>query len=275
MRTLQEAICKMQNKAAGATLRKHLTAAGITSWDHITRSSLYEFRDLLLESVAASSAKTIMAYAKALFNRYSDEIKLPKDWKKILSAKGQKPMKTYLTESELAKLADAPTHTRKQELVKNLFLICAYTGLRVGDAMNLTTENISEGAIHFVAQKTKKAGVIPLKPGLEGRIRWISEHPELRITTKCYNEAVKALCQSAGINDEVVVLKAGKEQRGPKWKFITSHTARISTATCLNRRGVSTDEIMRVLQHTSTSMTARYIVPSDAGLSTAAMAFFS
>lgn len=276
MRTLQEAIDKMQNKgAAGASLRKHLNAAGIYQWNDITRSALYEFHDHLTEAVAPSTAKTVMAYAKALFNRYCEDVELPKGWQKILSCKNQKPMKTYLTETELNMLSETRTHTPRQEYVKNVFLICAYTGLRVGDAMNLTTENISEGVIRFVAQKTKKAGVVPLKPGLEARIAWVAEHPEYKVTPKCYNEAIRELCKKAGINDEVIVLKGGKELKGPKYEFITSHSARISMATCLNRRGVATEEISRVLQHSSSAITARYIIPSNEGLSSAAMAFFS
>lgn len=266
----------MQNKgAAGSSLRKHLAAVGISTWEDITRSALYEFHDHLLEAVATSTAKTIMAYAKALFNRYCEDVELPKGWQKILSCKNQKPLKTYLTEVELDKLAVVPTHTPRQEYVKNLFLICAFTGLRVGDAANLTPENISEGAIRYVAQKTKKAGTIPLKPGLDQRIAWIAEHQQFKVTPKCYNEAIRTLCKKAGIDDEVVVLKGGKELKGPKYEFISSHSARISTATCLNRRGVPTEEISRVLQHSSSAITARYIVPATDNLSSAAMAFFS
>lgn len=266
----------MQNKgAAGASLRKHLNAVGIREWSDVKRSALYELHDHLIETLAPSTAKTIMAYAKSLFNRYSDEVDLPRGWQKILVGKNQKPMKTYLTEKELEKLAHTSTHTGRQEYVKNLFLICAYTGLRVGDASSLTLENISEGSIRYVAQKTGKAGVVPMKPGLEKRIEWVAAHPQYKVTTKCYNEAIRGLCKKAGINDEVVVLKGGKEIKGPKYQFISSHSARISTATCLNRRGVPTEEIARVLQHSTTAITSRYIVPSHEKLSTAAMAFFS
>lgn len=276
MRTLQEALSKMESKGGvGQSLRKHFKAVGIEEWDDISRSSLFEFHDHLQDNLAPGTARTVSAYAKSLLNRYSDEIALPKDWAKILTAKSSKPMKTYLTEDELRRIADVPVHTMKQMLVKNLFIICAYTGLRVGDAMNLTTENIVDGNLHYVAQKTKKAGAIPLKSGLEERIKWVSEHRALTITLKSYNEAVKMMCKDAGITDEVVVLKAGKEMRGPKWMFITSHSARISTATCLNNRGVPIGDICKLLQHSGTAMTERYIIRDRIDLSPVAMAFFS
>lgn len=266
----------MENRGgAGASLRKHLVAAGIQRWDDISRATLYEFHDELVESVAPSTAKTIMAYAKALLTRYQDEVELPKGWPKILQSKGAKPMKTYLSEEELWRVAEAKVHTDKQRLVKHLFLICAYTGLRVSDAMNLTPENIVDGNLHYVAQKTKKAGAIPLKSGLEERIKWIAEHPGLTVTVKAYNDSVRRMCKIAGINDEVVVLKAGKEMKGPKWKFVSSHTARISTASCLNKRGVPIGDICKLLQHSGTAMTERYIVRDRVELSQSAMEFFN
>lgn len=275
MRTLQEAIDKMENKGgAGASLRKHLAAVGIHEWSDITRAAIYDFRDHLEEALAPGTAKTVCAYAKSLFRRYEDEIKLPVGWSKILQVKGVKPMKTYLTEAELEKFAAAPVHSEKQMLVQHLFLICAYTGLRVSDAMNLTPENIVGGNLHYVAQKTKKAGAIPLKAGLEERIRWIAEHPGVTITIKSYNEAVRRIAKDAGIDAEVVVLKAGKEMKGPKWRFVSSHTARISTASCLNKRGVPIGDICKLLQHSGTAMTERYIIRDRVELSPRAMAFF-
>lgn len=276
MRTLQEALSRMEGRGgAGQSLRKHLEAVGIETWDDISRSSLYDFADHLRNTLAPSTVKTVMAYAKSLLHRYEDDVDLPVGWEKILRSKGAAPMKTYLTEDELRKFADAPVHTYKQTLVKNLFLVCAYTGLRVSDAMNLTSENIVDGNLHYVAKKTKKAGAIPLKAGLEERIRWIADHKEARITLAGYNEAVRKMARDAGIDDEVVVLKAGKEKKGPKWMFISSHTARISTATCLSKRGVPVGDICKVLQHSGTAMTERYIVKDRVQLSDTAMAFFN
>lgn len=275
MRTLQEAIDKMENRGgAGASLRKHLAAVGIHEWEDITKSAIYDLADHLHESVAPGTAKTICAYAKSLFHRYEDEIDLPNGWEKVLQVKASKPMKTYLTEDELLWFAAVHVRGDVQRLVQNIFLICAYTGLRVSDAMNLTTENIVDGNLHFVAQKTKKAGAIPLKEGLAERIAWVSEHKGLSITLKCYNESVRRIAKKAGIVSEVVVLKAGKEMKGPKWKFISSHTARISTASCLNKRGVPIGDICKLLQHSGSAMTERYIVRDRVELSAKAMAFF-
>lgn len=266
----------MDNKGGAAdSLRKWLGAAGIQDWGDITRTSLYEFHDNTCAALAPSSARTVFARAKSLLNRYSEETELPKGWEKILTAKNVKPMKIYLDESELQRIElGKGVHTERQRFVLNVFLVCAYTGLRVSDAMALTPENIVDGNLHYVAGKTKKAGAMPLKAGLEERIAWIAGHRDQTVTLKSYNEAVRRICRDAGICQEVVVLKAGREQRGPKWKFVSSHTARVSTASCLNKRGVSVGDICKILQHSGTQMTERYIVRDRVELSGRALAFF-
>ena len=164
--------------------------------------------------------------------------------------------------------------TYNQEFVKNVFLICSYTGLRVGDATNLTSENVVGDSLHYVAQKTHKPGAIPLKPCVAERIKWLSEHQDAKCSRTYYNRAIKRLCKKAGLTDDVVVLKGGKERRGPKWMFVSSHTARISTATCLDRRGVAIGDICQLLQHSSVTTTERYIVRDHIELSEEAMKFF-
>lgn len=259
---------------AGQSLRKHLGAVGIVEWGDLSRSALYDLADHLRETLAPSTAKTVMAYAKSLLHRYEDEVDLPAGWEKILQAKGAAPMKTYLTEDELRRFADAPVHTYKQTLVKNLFLVCAYTGLRVSDAMNLTSENIVDGCIRFSAKKTKKVGCIPMKKGLDERIKWISEHKDMTVTIAGYNTAVRKMAKDAGIDTEVVVVKGGKERRGPKWMFLSSHSARSSCATNLVKRGASVLDTCRLLQHSGTAQTMRYLVDNRVELSERAMAFF-
>ena len=275
MKTLSEAISKME-KGAGGSLKKHLNAAGINAWDDITRESLYDLCDELAASVAPSSAKTILAWFKSLLSRYQEGLTLPSGWQKILQAKATTPTKTYLTEDELDLFAGVEPHTAKQVMVQNLFLICAYTGLRISDAEKLTTRNVVDGVLHFTAKKTKKAGAIPLKRGLESRIAWVEKHQYLAsVTPKYYIDTVRSIARQAGINSPVVVQKAGKELKGPKWQFISSHTARVSTATCLQRRGVPIEDICAILQHSNTAMTERYIVRDHVELSAVAMEFFS
>lgn len=275
MKSLYETIEKKMGSGA-SSICKHLQAVEIKDWADLSKTTLYELRDELLETCAASSAKTTLANFASILTRYEDEIEaLPADWRDILKiTKTVKPVKTYLTEAELAALEKVKTHTRKEAYILNVFLISAWTGARVSDAIRMTTENITEdGYISYIAVKTGKQSIIPMKKGLDARIRYISENP-MEVSLVAYNKAVRRLAQKAGIDSQVVVVKGGKEKRGPKWQFVSSHTARISTATCLAKRGVAVSDLKQILAHSNIQMTERYIVPTQAQLSAKAMKFF-
>jgi len=277
MKTLQETLDSMDNKAGKVqTLRKHLNAVGIVEWKDITRSKLYDLRDHLVDKLAPNSAKTVMANFKPILNRMKDDIpNIPRDYDKILVAKGTFNEKTFLSEQDLAKIEAIQMRTNRQKYVQNVFLICAYTGLRWSDAKKLTLSNIIGGNLHYMAQKTRKTNAIPLKPGLVEKIAWLQENSKYEVTIMSYNRTVKKMCKDAGLTEEVFVTKKGEEYRGPKWKFITSHSARVSTATDLARRGVPYPDIQQLLQHSSITVTERYIVKDRVHLSDEAMKFFS
>lgn len=265
----------MDNKGGAAdSLRKHLTAAGIEKWKDFSRESLYELTDHLKESVSPGTGKTVCARLKALLHRYADCVKLPDGWEKIVSVRDHKPVKTYLNADELKRLEGVQGKTEKQQYVLNTFLVCAYTGLRVSDALSLNLGNIMGGNLHYVAKKTRKEGVVPLKPGVAERIAWLSEHRDISVTMVTYNTVIRELCREAGIDTEVVIVKGGKEVKGPKWQFISSHSARISLGTCLFRSSGNLGDVMRVLQHSNPQTTLRYIVNEGAELSDKAMDFF-
>ena len=273
-----EATMNLMNNSGGAasSLRKHLKAVGVAEWTDITRSSLYALRDHLSHSgLATGTQKTVMANLKSIMGRVRDEVSFPSDYAKILSVKSTQNLKTFLTENDLKKLSDLQVPIKTQQFVQNVFLVCAYTGLRYSDAIKLTPENIDGDNLHYVAKKTKKVGAIPLKSGLADRIKWIYENQDAKVSRCTYNRTTRKLCMRAGIDEDVLVFKRDTEMRGPKWQFITSHSARVSTATCLSRRGVQIGDIQQLLQHSSVAITEKYIVKDRIVLSSAAMEFFA
>ena len=276
MKTLQETLASLNNDGGKRqTLVKHLSAVGIREWSDITRGKLFELKDHLVDAdLASGSQKTVLANLKSILNRVRDDIDIPKDYAKILTVKTFQTEKTFLSEEDLRKLEAYTPRTQKQEYVKNTFLICAYTGLRVSDAEKLVASNVVGCNLHYVAKKTKKANSIPLKSGLEERIKWMNDHPEFACTRTYYNRIIKKICREAGIDEEVMVFKADEEKHGPKWKFISSHSARVSTATDLFRRGVQIGDIQTLLQHSSMLITEKYIVKDRVQLSDEALKFF-
>ena len=274
MRTLDQAINKMENRGgAGASLRKHLAAVGIEEWKDITRSSLYEFRDELSGAVAPSTARTVCAYAKALLNRYSDELDLPKDWEKILTVKNERPLRTYLTPAELKRFEAVETRNLAERVVKFQSLVEAYTGARVSDIMDFTSDNIVDGVLTYVSKKTGVRASVPVNEKVAWWIEYAQDHRDAEPCLMSRNRIIRRLAKKAGITDTVVVYKAGKTEKGPKHDYISSHSFRISFVTNLQKAGMDMISLARLAGHTNTGMTERYCAPTTPVLTKEAVAY--
>lgn len=261
------------NPGQAASIIKHLRAVGIFSWDGLTKSNLYELRDHLADTVAPNTAKTILAGVKAILRRYADEIELPRGWEAILVARGEKPLKTYLTVAELERLEGVEVRNEIERIVLNQFLVSAWTGMRISDAKGVCPEKTGDGYLTYVSQKTKTTATIPLRAGIAERIAWLKENGrDLYLAT--YNDALRRLARRAGIRAKVVVYKGGREEQGEKWEFLTSHSARVSFCTNLAKTGTDLLSISRLAGHSSVQMTQRYCVPTGVDLNAKARAFF-
>lgn len=276
MRTLQEAIDKMNNAGgAGSSLRKHLATAGIIEWADITRGSLYDFHDGVCAAVAASTAKTVMANAKSLLNRYKHEVGLPEDWQKILSAKGCQSVKTYLTPEELRAFETYKPRNPREEIVKVESLVEAYTGARISDVLTFTDENFDGGYLTYTSKKTKVPATVPASRKIQGWVRYIQNHREDEPSMATRERLIRKIAEAVGIKDPVTVFKAGKTMKGPKWEHLSSHSFRISFVTNLQIAGLDLLAISRMAGHTNTSMTERYCAPSAPKLNDNAIAYFA
>lgn len=274
MKALYEAIRHAaSNKGQAASIIKHLGAVGIQDWDGITRSNLYELRDHLADAVAPNTAKTILASLKAILKRYADEVDLPAGWEEIATAKGEKPMKTYLTPKEIDQLAAVEARGETERYVQACFLVSCWTGMRVSDARDISEENIKDGVLTYVSKKTGREASIPAKPGILDYIRIIREREgEMYLAT--YNDALRRLARRAGICEPVKIHRAGRTETVQKWEALSSHSARISTASCLAEAGASLTDIKLCLGHSSEQMSSRYVACRRANLSAKAMKFF-
>ena len=81
------------------------------------------------------------------------------------------------------------------------------------------------------------------------------------MTRAQYNESIKAICRKAEINTPTKVFKGGVERAGEKWEFVSSHTARRSFChKPFPIWGVDLVSIARMMGHTDTRTTERYVV---------------
>ena len=174
----------------------------------------------------------------------------------------------YLTLEELNDLWKLDlSHEPRKEHVRDLFLIGAYTGLRVSDYNNLKDENLSivNGVKMFKVktQKTKKEVAIPLHPIVEQILSKNNGKPPKRIPDQKINEIIKDVSESAGI-DEVcytTITRGGKEITKKHYKFdlVKTHTARRSFCTNAYLSNMSTIDIMVISGHTTEKAFLNYI----------------
>ncbi|MGM9736933.1 MAG: tyrosine-type recombinase/integrase [Candidatus Cryptobacteroides sp.] len=269
---LIEAIRQSAGVQAPALI-KHLRTSGISQWADLTKARLFAFRDEVLKEVAPTSARTYFTVLKGVLARYEDEVDFCKDYRDILHARKESPVKTYLTMTELKKLEQVRTETATEKQVLYQFLIGAYTGMRISDIREVTAENVVDGQLSYVSKKTAVHAVVPCSDRVKGYILWVQAN-EQKITLAGYNKIIRRLCHRAGICDRVKVYKAGATLTGPKYEYVSSHTARISFCTNLSKLHVPLLDISRMAGHTNTAMTERYIVNTNVELPQSAMKYF-
>ena len=256
------------------SITKHLKSCGIRDWGSLSKEGLYRIRDEFKATCAPASAKTYMAVLKSFLVRHEDEHpEICREYRDILKIKADKPMKTWLDKEELARLEKVETTNDLEALVKARFLIGAYTGMRISDATDVTESNERGGMLTYVSLKTGIKATVPCTKKVKELIAFVRAN-DREMTLMYYNGKIRDLCRRAGIDTIVKTHHGGKTYEGPKWKFISSHTARISFATNLANLGVPLIELAGMMGHSSVQMTERYIAGKTIELSPKAMTYF-
>ena len=155
----------------------------------------------------------------------------------------------------------------KVERARDLFLISAYTGLRVGDFNRLSKENFSvrDGG-EFLTISTKKTGKkvsIPLHPVVKEILNKREGHPPKKLPEQHINYAIKKVAEKAEIDDMVTktVTRAGKKvtKDYKKYQLVTNHTGRRSFCTNAYLSEMPTVDIMAISGHSSERVFYNYI----------------
>jgi integrase len=271
---LRDAIIRETGRQARALI-KHLEACEIFDWPALMgKDGIYTLRDELRETCAPSSARTYMATMKGFLARHDEERGVCKDYRKILKNKADKAVKTWLNKRELEAVEAVEGLSPTESLVRARFLIGAYTGMRISDAMDVSESNVSGGMMTYVAKKTGTEATVPCPEKVMRLISYVQANDQY-ISLMTYNKLLKKICYKAKVFAKVKTHTAGETKEGPKWLFVSSHTARISFATNLANAGVPLVQLAGMMGHTSTTMTERYIVNKSVNLSERAMEYFA
>lgn len=157
--------------------------------------------------------------------------------------------KGYLTEEQLRLIEELNITDKKTQYVKDAFLFCCYSGLRISDLLTLKSENINnDGWIHKKTIKTQKPIHVPISQVFDGKA--------LKIIEKY--STIEKLVNKLGKNNEInKLLKPIFEKVGAP-KTYTFHTSRHTFASLLLNRGIPITSIQKMLGHTKLSTTQIY-----------------
>jgi len=189
-------------------------------------------------------------------------------WKDVKPPKNTPAEMVYLTPEEIALLEKMEFRPGdKLERVRDLFLIGCYTALRHSDWRKVSMDRVrvigGVKVLVIVQQKTGGSAALPIGERLERLMSKYSVQGWPALSEQKLNKSVKELCRKAGIVQTVAVTgyRGGKAvvTTGPKWQFVSSHTARRSFATNAVLAGIPVSEVMKFTGHKSLSAFFQYI----------------
>ena len=186
--------------------------------------------------------------------------------------------KTYfvtLNESEIDAIFNLDLSNKPYlDNARNWLIIGVWTGARVSDLLNFTTENINNGFLEYTAQKTKQKIMLPVHWQVQSIIDRNNGQLPHKISNQRYNDWIKKVCELAEINKlekgAIYITDPNRKDKKiktpqrkvigqyPKWQMVSTHTARRSFAT--NHYGkLPTPVIMSATGHTTEKMLLAYI----------------
>lgn len=211
--------------------------------------------------------KQVMKEAAIIDKLHTNSEYLHSDFKAV----AQEVDAVYLTLDELSRLHETPIDerfvkefyplasphaavniARSYNVVKNRFLIGAFTGLRVSDFNRLSTDNIRDGKIWMLTQKTSEPVVIPIHPIVQQIIDSGFDF-SLSLSEDKTRKYIRHLCRYVGIDTPVKVriTDGGRVsvETKPKYDLVSTHTARRSFLTNAYLKGEKPVYLMKISGH--------------------------
>lgn len=174
----------------------------------------------------------------------------------------EQPDTIYLTQAEVDTIWEFEPKGSLHRKARDLFILGVYTASRFSDYSRLKIEDIHNGMITFVQQKTSASVIIPAAPRVIEILKRNDGHAPV-LSQPQYNKAIKEVCRDIGFNEPVNVTKSkGAEHLTttiPKWQLVSGHTARRTGATLLYLSGVPLRQCMFITGHTTEENFMRYI----------------
>lgn len=144
----------------------------------------------------------------------------------------------YISIEELHQLKNTDLSKRPQlEIQRDIFVFQACIGCRVSDLLNFTQKNVTNGAIEYIARKTKEERPVTVRVPLNSMAREIldkyaSGDPDAPllpfISSQKYNDAIKRAFKAAKLSRSVIRLnpQTREPEQKPLHEVASSHMAR-------------------------------------------------
>lgn len=141
----------------------------------------------------------------------------------------------YISAQERDFLFKLEMKNERLERVRDLFVLQCFVGMRVGDFIKLTKDNIQDGILSYVAGKTKEDRPKTIRVPLHDKALEIISRYDLPggrlmpfISGQKYNDYIKELFKFAGL-DRIVTCRnptTGESEQVPICNIASSHMAR-------------------------------------------------
>ena len=168
-----------------------------------------------------------------------------------------------------------------KEVVRDIYCFCCFTSLRISDAMNLRISDIKEDSFTITTKKTSDTLTIDLNKYSRDIINKYkgrgTSYLFPRVSYPNYERTIRKIAEECKI-DSLITIKSYSGNKLstevlPKYRLITSHTARktfISNAIML---GIPVSTIMKWTGHKTYQVMKAYIDISDESKKTSMMMF--
>ena len=251
------------------------------TFDDINTTNITKVKDYLLDdpNTSNSSVKTYMAVIKATCNvMASDGLVRPVNMEQVGRIKADKTENVALTEQEVKLFVDyynrlytQPNHQCTKDVL-TLFLIEMFTGARSCDCENFKREDIDDGILSYVSQKTHTLTHVPVHSMLPKLLSRIPKKEYSR-TTKC--RIIKRTAEKLGITQKEKRNYRGVLKFRPRYEYLGTHSARRTFISTMLDRNVPIATVSKMAGHASTEQTMRYYCSDKLNLCSEAMSFFN
>lgn len=224
------------------------------------------------ENLRDSTIDKVVKNLKVFLNwaDLADNIQVNQDFKKKIGNKSlfakvntDDSAKIYLNEDEVNQITNVQIDDSKLSVIRDLFVIGCWTGLRISDLFRLRRANIQDDIITITTKKTNTRVAIPVSKELKAMLDKYPDELPTPPSFGHYNREIKKVCECAGINEPVLqdIRKGSLKTVASvaKYTLVSSHTARRSFATNFYRRGISMPQLMKITGHKTEKAFLQYI----------------